>query len=100
MSDEPSSAASDERVRLARTAATTCSYGVGSSVTVRGHFRDDPVTPYVREGFALGPLWLFAAIVIVPWFFMHFVVPEIKERCLEKTAAEIHRTPVASGRVG
>lgn len=45
-----------------------------------------------------GSFWLFAALGIVAWFFVYFMVPETKGRTLEEIEADFRGTTVASSR--
>jgi sugar porter (SP) family MFS transporter len=46
-----------------------------------------------------GAFWLFAALGIVAWFFVWFLVPETKGRSLEEIEADMRGTTVAASRV-
>jgi hypothetical protein len=98
MSYGPSSAGSSARTRLVYTAAIVYSFGG----LLFGY--DTGIIPgallYVREDFALDPFWLFAAIGIVAWFFVYFMVPGTKGRSLEEIEADMRGTSVASSSVG
>ena len=47
-----------------------------------------------------GAFWLFAALGIVAWFFVWFLVPETKGRSLEEIEAAMRGTTVSTSRVG
>jgi sugar porter (SP) family MFS transporter len=44
-----------------------------------------------------GAFWLFAAIGVVAWLFVYFMVPETKGRSLEEIEAELRGTEVSAG---
>ena len=46
-----------------------------------------------------GSFWLFAALGIVAWFFVYFMVPETKGKTLEEIEAEFRGVQVAPSRV-
>jgi MFS family permease len=46
-----------------------------------------------------GSFWLFAALGIVAWFFVWFLVPETKGRSLEEIEADMRGTRISTGHV-